>query len=148
MKKRIEITEQSTRIIEVEVPSYYNGHGIYSAITESSIISVSRNGQHYSYTAAADRFYSENIAMALKYDPPRIAKEEFDSAMEITLKCLTEQYQLSKEMSNIDPNATQAADNQEAPSEQVGNTEQAKEQATEETETEVEAETGEAVAAE
>lgn len=147
MKKRIEITEQSTRIIEVEVPSYYNGHGIYSAITESSIISVSRNGQHYSYTAAADRFYSENIAMALKYDPPRIAKEEFDSAMEITLKCLTEQYQLSKEMSNIDPNATQAADNQEA-AEQAGNTEQANEQATEGNETEVEAETGEAVAAE
>lgn len=105
MKKQIEITEKAKKNIEVEVPSFYYQFGIYTAITEHSIIRASNTYSSLILGADKDR-YNDAINECLKYEPQPITKEEFETAFNNTIKCLTEQYQLSINM--LDPNAQQA----------------------------------------
>lgn len=51
MKKQIEITKHSTETIEVEVPSYYDNHGMYIAITDHAVIKVAKDGLFVSFWA-------------------------------------------------------------------------------------------------
>jgi hypothetical protein len=112
MKKQIEITTKATKIIEVEIPSYYNFHGKYTAITEHAVISVWSDGQLITCTLESNKErYNEAIDNTLTYSSTvKVSRKEFERAFNDTIKCLTEQYQLS--MSMIDPN-TQTAEGQE-----------------------------------
>jgi hypothetical protein len=120
MKKQIEIATKSTKTIEVEIPSYYNFHGKYTAITDHAVIGVWTEGNMISINLAskADR-YNQCIDEVLGlYGTQSVTKQEFETAFNNTIKCLTEQYQLS--MSMQDPNLQAAGpDNQEAIKEQA-----------------------------
>lgn len=138
MKKQITIREQKAKTIEIEMPSYYNFHGKYTAITEHAVIGVWTGGHMISFTLSSNEArYNQCIDDAVGlYTTEPCTKEEFETAFNNTIKCLTEQYQLSMNM--LDPNAqTQQAEGQEVKAAEA--TEQT-EQATEET--------GEAVAVE
>jgi hypothetical protein len=121
MKKQITITEQKSRQVEVEVPSFHNFHGRYSAITEHSVMMVWENHMiTYELASNKDR-YNNAIDDVLKYSSSVFCtKEEFETAFNNTIKCLTEQYQLSMSMI-LGPN-TQTAEGQE---QQVAATESA-----------------------
>jgi hypothetical protein len=139
MKKQITITEMSlvTRTIEVEVPSYYTKFTMYIAITDESVIKVYDDGKFSLITPATqEKRYNEEVVDALKYNPAPISKELFEEKLQNSIKCLTEQYQLSMNM--LDPNAIapQQAEGQEVKAAEAEQTEQATE------------ETGEAVAVE
>lgn len=112
MKKQITITEQKSRQVEVEVPSFHNFHGRYSAITEHSVMMVWENHMiTYELATNKDR-YNNAIDDVLRYSSSVFcAKEEFETAFNKTIKCLTEQYQLSMSMV-LDPN-TQTAEPQQ-----------------------------------
>lgn len=128
-----------TRTIEVELPSYYTKFSMYIAVTDESVIKIYDDGKFSLITPASqEKRYNEEVVDALKYNPAPISKELFEEKLQNTIKCLTEQYQLSMNM--LDPN-TQTAEpvNQEAIAQQAEGQETA-EQATEET--------GEVVAAE
>lgn len=116
------------------------------SITEHSVIRVTHDGLFaHCYPASQKERYNEAIQDALNYGPSPCTKEEFETFFNKTIKCLTEQYQLSMNM--LDPNTQQAGAITPQQAEEVKATEAA-EQATE-TETGAEAgETGEAVAAE
>jgi hypothetical protein len=138
MKKQITITEMSlvTRTIEVEVPSYYTKFSMYIAVTDESVTKIYDDGKFSLITPATqEKRYNEEVVDALKYNPSPISKELFEEKLQNTIKCLTEQYQLSMNMLH-DPN-TQTAEGQEA---QAAEATEQTEQATEET--------GEAVAVE
>lgn len=119
MKKQIEITKQSTKTIEVDVPSYYENHGMYIAITDHSVIKVAKDAFFINiWPAIRADYYSEAIADTLKWEPLSITEDEFETVFNNAIKCLTEQYQLSKNM--FDPNtAQQEPTNQEAIAEQA-----------------------------
>jgi hypothetical protein len=114
MKKQIEISTKATKLIEVEVPSYYNFHGKYTAITEHAVIGVWSDGHMISFNLASNKErYSESIDNAIGlYGTQPCTKKEFETAFNKTIKCLTEQYQLSMNMI-LDPN-TQTAEGQQA----------------------------------
>lgn len=116
MKKQIEISTKSTKIIEVEMPSYYNFHGKYTAITEHAVISVWSDGQLITCNLASNKErYNEAIDNTLAYSSTlKVSKKEFEIAFNKTIKCLTEQYQLSMNMV-LDPNTqtAEAANGQE-----------------------------------
>jgi hypothetical protein len=114
MKKQITITEMSlvTRTIEVEVPSYYRKFGMVIAITDEAVIKIGKDSMFYHFVSANDsKYYSEAVVDALRYYPDSIDKQEFETQLAKTIKCLTEQYQLSMNMI-LDPN-TQTAEGQE-----------------------------------
>jgi len=116
MKKQIEIIEKATKTIEVEVPSFYNEHGVRVSITDHSIIKVWPDNTLVSFIPANNKDrYSSEIAEMFRYTfkPTEITKEEFDLAFNNTIKCLTEQYQLSMSMI-LDPKEQTAAEGQEA----------------------------------
>jgi hypothetical protein len=109
MKKQIEIPTKSTKLIEVEIPSYYNFHGKYTAITEHAVIGVWTDGNMISFNLSSNKErYNESIDNAIGlYGTQPCTKEEFDTAFNNTIKCLTEQYQLSMNMV-LDPNTQNA----------------------------------------
>lgn len=137
MKKQIEVTKKTTEFIEVEIPSFFKRFNVNVSITEHSIIQVWPDNTLISFTPASDERYSTKIAELMNDKPhhQNITREEFDTAFNNTIKCLTEQYQLSMNMLH-DPKE-QAAEGQEAKAAEA--TEQT-EQATEETGEEVAAE--------
>lgn len=101
-----------TRTIEVEVPSYYRKHGMVIAITDEAVIKVGKDPMFYYFVPSNDsKRYSEGVVDALRYNPEIIDKQEFETHLDSTIKCLTEQYQLSINMV-LDPN-TQAAEGQQ-----------------------------------
>jgi len=112
MKKQIEIIEKSTKTIEVEVPSFYINYGIKVAITERSIIRVWDNSLISFVPSSEKERYDKEIADVVndQIKPKRISQQEFETSFNNTIKCLTEQYQLSINM--LDPN-TQTAEGQE-----------------------------------
>jgi hypothetical protein len=114
MKKQIEVTKKSTEFIEVEIPSFFKRFSISVSITDHSIIQVWPDNALISFTPASDERYSAKIAELMNDKPhhQNITKQEFDTAFNNTIKCLTEQYQLS--MSMMDPNAQAAPAKQEA----------------------------------
>jgi hypothetical protein len=114
MKKQITVREHKAKIIEVEMPSYYNFHGKYTAITEHAVINV-WSGQHmisFNLASNVERYNQAIDDVFGLFTIESCTKEEFDTAFNNTIKCLTEQYQLSMNM--MDPNAQAAAANQEA----------------------------------
>jgi hypothetical protein len=119
MKKQIEITEKTTRSVEIEVPSFYNEYGVRVAVTDHAVIKVWPGGSLISFIYSTDKVrYNKAIDELLQYKVQSITEQEFDIAFNNEIKCLTEQYQLSKNM--FDPNNTQAAPaNQEAIAEQA-----------------------------
>src|ERR1044072_3726540 len=114
MKKQIEISTKATKLIEVEVPSYYNFHGKYTAITEHAVIGVWSDGHMISFNLASNKErYSESIDNAIGlYGTQPCTKKEFETAFNKTIKCLTEQYQLSMNMI-LDPKKQTAEEGQE-----------------------------------
>lgn len=138
MKKQITIREQKAKTIEIEMPSFYNFHGKYTAITEHAVIGVWTGGHMISFTLSSNEArYKQCIDDVIGlYTTEPCTKEEFETAFNNTIKCLTEQYQLSMNMLH-DPKE-QTAEGQEVKAAEA--TEQTTEQATEET--------GEAVAVE
>jgi hypothetical protein len=135
MKKQIEITRQSTETIDVEVPSYYDNHGMYVAITDHAVIKVAKDGLFANFWSAdKPDYYSEAVVDALKWSPPTITEQEFDIAFHNTIKCLTEQYQLSKSM--YDPNTAQQEQANQEVAEQVAAGETVQAEATNEAATE------------
>jgi hypothetical protein len=129
MKKQITITEMSlvTRIIEVEVPSYYRKHGTMIAITDEAVIKIGKDSMFYHFVSATDaKYYSDGVVDALRYNPEVIEKHEFDNHLNNTIKCLTEQYQLSMNM-QLDPN--QQATGQQEVTEQATEQQNAQESA-------------------
>src|ERR1044072_3025908 len=101
MKKQITITEMSlvTRTIEVQVPSYYRKHGMVIAVTDDAVIKIGNDSKFYHFVPASDsKYYGEGVVDALRYSPEVIEKQEFDNHFNNTIKCLTEQYQLSMSM--------------------------------------------------
>jgi hypothetical protein len=136
MKKQIEVTKKTTEFIEVEIPSFFKRFLVSISITEHSIIQVWPNSALISFTPVSDERYSDKITELMndKHHHQKITKEEFETAFNNTIKCLTEQYQLSMNMLH-DPKE-QAAEGQEAQAAEAEQTEQATE------------ETGEAVAVE
>lgn len=114
MTKQIEIIERSSKLIEVDVPSFLNEHGVRIAITDQSIIRVWPDNTLVSFIPASDKErYSEIIAEIFRFTPKPtpISQQEFVSFYNNTIKCLTEQYQLSMNMK--DP-GTQTAEGQQA----------------------------------
>jgi hypothetical protein len=137
MKKQIEITKKTTEFIEVEIPSFFKRFNVNVSITAHSIIQVWPDSALISFTPASDERFNAKIAELMNDKPHHksITIEEFETAFNNTIKCLTEQYQLSMNMLH-DPKE-QTAEGQEVKAAEA--TEQT-EQATEET--------GEAVAVE
>ena len=116
-----------TRTIEVEVPRYYRKHGMVIAITDESVITIGKDYMFYHIVSANDsKYYSEGVVDALRYSPEVIEKKDFESVLNNTIKCLTEQYQLSVNMLQ-DPNA-QVAEEVKAEGQEVAATEQATEE--------------------
>jgi hypothetical protein len=102
------------------MPSYYNFHGKYTAITEHAVISVWSDGQLICCNLSSNKErYNEAIDNTLSYSSTvKVSRKEFETAFNNTIKCLTEQYQLSMNMQ--DPNLQAAGpDNQEAIKEQT-----------------------------
>jgi hypothetical protein len=127
MKKQIEITEKKTRTVDVEVPSFYNEYGVRVAVTDYAVIKVWPGASLISFVYSTDKArYSEAVDQLLQYRSATITEQEFDIAFNNAIKCLTEQYQLSKNMQ--DPNAQQPA-NQEATEQAQPANEQATESA-------------------
>jgi hypothetical protein len=143
MKKQIEITKKATEIIEVEIPSFFKRYNVSVSITAHSLIQAWPDNALISFTPATDERYNAKIAELMNDKPHHkaITKEEFQTTFENTIKCLTEQYQLSMSMI-LDPKE-QAA---EATQETIQAEGQTQESAT--TEQTVTEETGEQVAAE
>jgi hypothetical protein len=138
MKKQITIRQQSEKTIEVEMPSFYNFHGKYTAITEHAVIGVWSDGHMISFNFASNKDrYNQCIddVMGL-YSVQPCTQEEFETAFNNTIKCLTEQYQLSMNM-QLDPN--NAAGQQE---EQATEQQNAQESASQDQAMEVDSEEG------
>ena len=128
-----------TRTIEVEVPSYYRKHGMMIAITDEAVIKIGKDSMFYHIVSANDaKYYSEGVVDALRYNPEVIEKQEFDNHLNNTIKCLTEQYQLSMNM-QLDPNNV-AAGQQEV--EQATEQQNAQESASQDQAMEVDSEEG------
>jgi hypothetical protein len=120
MKKQITIRQQSEKTIEVEMPSFYNFHGKYTAITEHAVIGVWSDGHMISFNFASNKDrYNQCIddVMGL-YSAQPCTQEEFETAFNNTIKCLTEQYQLSMNM-QLDPNNAAGQQEAEQATEQV-----------------------------
>jgi hypothetical protein len=114
MKKQIEITEKATRVIEFDTPAFFTNYGTHVAITDHSLIRIWTDSGLISIIPATEKTrYANEVAELLK-DKYRsaITRQEFETAFNNTIKCLTEQYQLSMNM--MDPNAQVAPANQEA----------------------------------
>lgn len=127
-----------TRTIEVEVPSYYRKHGMMIAITDEAVIKIGKDSMFYHFVSANDaKYYSEGIVDALRYNPQVIEKQEFDNHLNKTIKCLTEQYQLSMNMQ--DPNLQAAS---EQTTEQATEQQNAQESASQDQAMEVDSEEG------
>jgi hypothetical protein len=113
MKKQITVREHSAKTIEVEIPSYYNFHGKYTAITDHAVINVWSGLHMISFILASnvERYNQaiDDVFGLFTIEP--CTKEEFDTAFNNTIKCLTEQYQLSMNM--LDPKEQTAAEGQE-----------------------------------
>lgn len=129
MKKQIQITEKTTRSVEIEVPSFYNEYDVRVAVTDYAVIKVWPGGSLISFIYATDKVrYNKAIDELLQYKVKSITEKEFDIAFNNEIKCLTEQYQLSINMV-LDPNLQPAS---EPTTEQVQAVEQeAQEQAME-----------------
>jgi hypothetical protein len=112
MKKQIEVKTESTKVIEVEVPSYHNFYGKVTAITDTAVICACPAGHYIFCTLSENKdAYNKAIDDTLRYSGTVPAtKEEFETAFNKTIKCLTEQYQLS--MSMQDPNLAAAGQEQ------------------------------------
>jgi hypothetical protein len=83
------------------------------AITDDAVIKIGNDSKFYHFVHASDsKYYGEGVVDALRYSPEIIEKQEFDNHFNKTIKCLTEQYQLSMSMI-LDPN-TQTAEGQQA----------------------------------
>lgn len=116
MKKQIEITEKATKIIEFDIPAFFTNYGIYVAITDYSVIRIWTDSSLISIIPATEKArYANDVAEELKHKyRSAITQQEFEIAFNKTIKCLTEQYQLSMNMV-LDPNTqtAEAANGQE-----------------------------------
>lgn len=128
---QIEISTKTTTIVNVENPSFFRQHGIYTAITDQFVITTSDSCNFTSLIPVSDKQrYADAIADAIKYSPTSIKKEEFEKVFNNSIKCLTEQYQLSIAMNKFDPKEGQPAeDPKQAPDEQAAQADEKKESA-------------------
>jgi hypothetical protein len=129
-KVQIKVTEQTTKLIDVEMPSYYLLHGMYVAITALHVIQISDNTHFIALITSGETVrYGASIYEAINYGK-RTEQNDFKTAFDKCIKCLTEQYQLSMDM-NLEP---KEGEKDEAPKEQIADTQAAEEKAPEEKE--------------
>jgi hypothetical protein len=117
-KVQIKVTEKTTKLIDVEMPSFYLLHGLYVEITDQHVIQVSDSARFIALiTSGETERYSASIQDVLN-GGKRIKQKDFYIAFDKCIKCLTEQYQLSMDM-NLEP---KAGEKDEAQKEQVADT--------------------------